>query len=121
VLLRVTVSRDRPHSTGVESTTQTSSLHSEVSIASIRITRMNRKNAFRIRLLYPDCPICRGNMPARFLFTYRSQRRSEVNPRSADITAIASSSASLSVSGVPVAGRAGARSGQSASMSSIFT
>ena len=105
----------------MESTTHTSSLHSEVSIASIRITRMNRKNAFRSRLLYPDCPIRRGNIPARCAFTYRSHRRSEVNPSSADITAIASSSASLSVTGVPVAGRAGARSGQSRSMSSILT
>src|SRR5439155_1255754 len=83
--LRRTVSREQPHCTGVESTTHTSSLHSEVSIASIRITRMNRKNAFRSRLLYPDCPIRRGNIPARCAFTYRSHRRSEVNPSSADI------------------------------------
>jgi hypothetical protein len=63
------VSRDRPHSTGAESTTHTSSVHSEVSMASIRITRMNSANALRIRLLYPDCPIRRGNMPARFSST----------------------------------------------------
>ena len=121
VPLRLTVSRDRPHSTGVESTTQTSLLHSAVSIASIRITRMNSQNAFRTRLLYPDCPIRRGNMPARFLLTWRSQRRSEVNPSRADITAIVSSSASLTVGGMLPSGRAGARSGHFFSMSSIFT
>ena len=70
-------------------------------MASIRITRMNRTNDLRTRLLYPDCPIRRGNMPARYLSTYRSHRRSEVNPSSADITAIVSSSASLSVGGMP--------------------
>ena len=90
-------------------------------MASIRITRMNRKNAFRTRLFHPDWPIIRGNMPASSLSAYRSHRRSEVNPGRADITAIVSSSASLSVSGVPVAGRTGARSGQSRSMSSILT
>ena len=90
-------------------------------MASIRITRMNRKNAFRTRLFQPDWPIVRGNMPASSLSAYRSHRRSEVNPSRADITAIVSSSASLSVSGVLVAGRTGARSGQSRSMSSILT
>ena len=60
-------------------------------------------------------------MPASSLSAYRSHRRSEVNPSRADITAIVSSSASLSVSGVLVAGRTGARSGQSRSMSSILT
>src|SRR5439155_26259047 len=86
-----------------------------------RITRMNRKNAFRTRLFHPDWPIVRGNMPASSLSAYRSHRRSEVNPSRADITAIVSSSASLSVSGVPVAGRTGARSGQSRRMPSILT
>jgi hypothetical protein len=53
----------------VESTTHTSSLHKLVSIASIRITRTNSGNAFRSRLLYPDWPIRRGNIPARNPFT----------------------------------------------------
>jgi hypothetical protein len=67
--LRVAVSRVQPHCTGVESTTRTSSLRKLVSIASIRITRMNSGNAFRTRLLYPDWPIRRGNIPARYAFT----------------------------------------------------
>ena len=52
---RFTVSRDRPHSTGVESTTETSSAHSEVSAASTRITTVIRAAEARSRLLYPGC------------------------------------------------------------------
>src|SRR5262245_42577800 len=52
---RLTVSRDRPHSTGVESTTQTSSAHSEASVASTRITTVIRAAEARSRLLYPGC------------------------------------------------------------------
>jgi hypothetical protein len=105
----------------VESTTHTSPVHSDVPAASIRITQMNRKNDLRIRLLYPDCPIRRGNIAARCLFTYRSQRCPDLNPSNTDITAIVHSSASLSAGGIPPSGRAGARSGRPFSMSSILT
>ena len=52
---RLAVSREQPQPTGVESTTQTSSLHSEVSCASILIMCVTREHAARRRLLYPDC------------------------------------------------------------------
>ncbi len=48
---RLTVSRERPHSTGVESTIHTSSLHTEVSVASSRVTRRSNSAALRRRLL----------------------------------------------------------------------
>ena len=49
--LRVTVSREQPHCTGLESTIHTSSVHNDVSAASRRMTAMSRKIIFRIRLL----------------------------------------------------------------------
>jgi hypothetical protein len=47
----LTVSRERPHSTGVESTTHTSSLHTAVMVARIRLTLRIRPAALRSRLL----------------------------------------------------------------------
>ena len=48
---RLTVSRERPHSTGVEPTIHTSSLHTEVSVASSRVTRRSSPALLRSRLL----------------------------------------------------------------------
>ena len=49
--LRRAVSRDRPHSTGVESITQTSSLHGEVSMASIQIAGMKQAREHQVARL----------------------------------------------------------------------
>jgi hypothetical protein len=46
---RLTVSRERPHSTGVESATHTSSLRTEVVVARIRLTLRIRPAALRSR------------------------------------------------------------------------
>nr|WP_157254943.1 hypothetical protein [Nonomuraea typhae] len=48
---RRAVSRERPHSIGVESATQTSSFHGEVSAPSIRIMYLTRPQALRSRRL----------------------------------------------------------------------
>ncbi len=118
---RRTVSVDRPHSTGVESTTHTSSAHRLVSRASTRISHAIVAAILRSRLLYPLWPGRQGNIPRRDLRAYRSQRDSLANPSSACITARVSSSASLSSGVMPVAGRQGARSGNSFSRSSVRT
>jgi len=119
--LRLTVSREHPHWTGVESTTQTSSLHNVVSIPSRRMTIMSRKIIFRSRLLYPDWPSCRGNSPIRCALAYRSHRQSDRKPSRADMTAMATSSESLTVTGMLLSGRCGASHGSTGSRSSIFT
>ena len=62
-----------------------------------------------------------GEQPAQGLAAYRSQRDSDTNPGSACITARVSSSASLSWGMIPIAGRQGARSGNSFSRSSVRT
>jgi hypothetical protein len=51
----LTVSRERPHSTGVESTVHTSSRPMEVSVASTPVTRRSSSAALRRRLLQPGC------------------------------------------------------------------
>lgn len=43
---RLTVSRERPHSTGVESTIRMPSLHTEVSVAGARVTRRSSSATF---------------------------------------------------------------------------
>ncbi|HET9079841.1 MAG TPA: hypothetical protein VFO01_04920 [Trebonia sp.] len=116
----MTVSREQPHWTGAESTTQTSPVHRLVSMASRRMTVMSREVIFRSRLLYPDWPSWRGNSPVRRAPEYRSQRRSDLKPSRADMTAMASSSASLTVTGMLPPGRHGARRGSARSRSSIL-
>ena len=51
----------RPHSTGVESTSHTSSPHRLVSQASMRISQHMVAASLRTRLLYPDWPGRYGN------------------------------------------------------------
>jgi len=92
-----------------------------VSVPSLRMTGMLRKIIFLSRLLYPDWPICRGNRPVRCALAYRSQRRSDRKPSRADMTAMASSSASLTAGIMLPSGRHGARPGSARSMSSILT
>lgn len=48
---RLTVGLDRPHSTGVESTTQVGSDHGSVSAATTRMARLSSGNAARNRLV----------------------------------------------------------------------
>src|SRR5262249_57011423 len=53
---RSTVSRDRPHSTGMESITHTSSAGRLVSMAMILTSQPMVAASLRSRLLYPDWP-----------------------------------------------------------------
>jgi len=115
------VSLDRPHSTGVESATHTSSAHSVVSRANAPITQRIVSGKARNRLLYPDCCGRYGNNPRRCAWAWRIHRASEVNPSSACITASVTSSASDSFGAIPTGGRHGAICGEAFSRSSTFT
>ncbi len=89
---RFTVGRERPHSTGVESTIQWLSNQKSVSAASMRITRLNSGNAIRSRLFQPGCFGTYGNIAPSRERTNRSRRDSGVNPSSACATARQTSS-----------------------------
>src|SRR3984957_3401149 len=118
---RLAVSLERPHSTGVESTTQTSSAHRLVPAARTRMQCRISPAAGRSRLLYPGCCGRYGNRCLRWACAYRTHRASEVNPSSACSTARVTSSASLSWGAMPTAGLSGASCGDSFSRSSVLT
>src|SRR5664279_1172251 len=118
---RLAVSRDRPHSTGVESAIHTSSLNMLVRVPSARISQLRVPTSLRSRLLYPDCPGRYGNKSWSWLRPNRSQRPSLVKPRRACATASVTSSASLIRGLMPTGGRHGTRSGLAFSRSSTCT
>ena len=117
----LTVSRDRPHSTGVESTTQTSSLHSVVSIASIRMTPDEQDERLPQPLVVPGLARAAAGTGAQVgagvpqppaLGREAQQRR---------ITAMVTSSASLSSGAMPSAGPPRRQFRRVRSRSSILT
>jgi len=105
------VSRDRPHSTGVESASHTSSLNRLVWVPRARINQLRVPPSLRSRLLYPDCAGRYGNSCCRWARPNRNQRASLVKPRRACATANVTTSASVMRGVMPTAGRHGTRSG----------
>src|SRR6478609_9837086 len=70
---RLAVSRERPHSTGVESAIHTSSPNMLVRVPSARISQLKVPTNLRSRLLYPGCPGRYGNNSRRWVRLNRSQ------------------------------------------------
>lgn len=69
---RLAVSRDRPHSTGVESAIHTSS-NILVRVPSARMSQLSVPTSLHSRLLYPGCWGRYGNWPDRCRCPNRSQ------------------------------------------------
>lgn len=104
---------ERPHSTGVESTTPRSSLHSVVSRASVRVTRRMRPAALRTVCCIRSVGEGKGTGAAGGCWRADSHRASEVKPSIACIIAKVTSSTSLSRGTTPTVGRQGVSCGES--------